>query len=274
MKFCLNAGHGQKNNGTFDSGAVSKSGFTEASETIEVVNILASYIKSSGNEVLIIQDGDLEDVTSQANDWGASYFISVHCNSAEDSSAHGIETFALSSGGQGDKLAHAVQSNLISATNLTNRGVKYSNFWVLRKTDMSAILTEIGFISNQNEENLMKDANWDIKVAKAIYKGICEVTGIKYVENQSNQLQGGIKKVKNLVIYLYPEDEGCAMNLARHLQCPCSFYPKQFTNDLFDLVENIIQVGGSSVNPKVKLITGNEFDDTMVSYLRFIGKIK
>jgi len=179
MKFALNAGHGQKNNGTFDSGAVSKSGFTEASETIEVVNILASYIKSSGHEVLIIQDGDLEDVTNQAN------FISVHCNSASDSSAHGIETFALSSGGQGDKLANAVQSNLVSATNLTNRGVKYSNFWVLRKTNMPAILIEIGFISNQNEESLMKDATWDIKVAKAIYKGISEFTGIQFVEEVS-----------------------------------------------------------------------------------------
>jgi len=185
MKFALNAGHGQKNNGTFDSGAVSKSGFTEASETIEVVNILASYIKSSGHEVLIIQDGDLEDVTNQANDYRADYFISVHCNSASDSSAHGIETFALSSGGQGDKLANAVQSNLVSATNLTNRGVKYSNFWVLRKTNMPAILIEIGFISNQNEESLMKDATWDIKVAKAIYKGISEFTGIQFVEEVS-----------------------------------------------------------------------------------------
>jgi len=186
MKFALNAGHGQKNDGTFDPGAVAKDGFTEASETIEVVNILASFIKSSGHEVLVIQDGDLEDVTNQANLWSADYFISVHCNSASDSSAHGIETFALSSGGQGDKLANAIQSNLISATNLTDRGVKYSNFWVLRKTDMPAILIEIGFISNQNEENLMKDSNWDIKVAKAIYKGISDFTGIKYVEGVVN----------------------------------------------------------------------------------------
>lgn len=189
MKFTLNAGHGKMNDGTFDSGAVAKNGFTEASETIEVVNILASFIKASGNEVLVIQDGDLADITNRSNTYLADYFISVHCNSASDSSAHGIETFALSYGGQGDKLAHAVQSNLVLATNLTDRDVKYANFWVLRYTDCPAILTEIGFISNQNEENLMKDSSWDIKVAKAIYKGICEATGIKFIDSNTSTIQ-------------------------------------------------------------------------------------
>lgn len=90
----------------------------------------------------------------------------------------------------------------------------------------------------------------------------------------SQVVEGGNNKVKNLVIYLYPEDSGTAENLARHLQCPVSFYPKQFTSDLFDLVENIYQVGGSAVNSKVKLITGNDFDDSTIAYLKFVGKIK
>lgn len=91
-----------------------------------------------------------------------------------------------------------------------------------------------------------------------------------------NKLENKIEvsKMKNLVVYLYPEDSGCAENLARHLQCPVSFYPKQFTSDLFDLVDNIYQVGGTAINPKVKLISGNDMDDSMVAYLKFIGKIK
>lgn len=84
--------------------------------------------------------------------------------------------------------------------------------------------------------------------------------------------EGG-KKVKNLVIYLYPEDSGCAESLGRFYKCPVSFYPKQFTNDLFDLVENVFQVGGSAVNSKVKLISGQDDGDTMVAYLKFIGKL-
>jgi len=83
-----------------------------------------------------------------------------------------------------------------------------------------------------------------------------------------------VKKVKNLVIYQYPEDKGTAECLAIHLQCPVAYYPKQFTNDLFDLVENIYQVGGSKVDPRIReVISGNDFDDSMVAYLKYVGKL-
>lgn len=92
--------------------------------------------------------------------------------------------------------------------------------------------------------------------------------------NNNNSNNNEVKsKVKNLVIYLYPEDSGSAMNLARHLQCPVSFYPKQFTSDLFDCVENIYQIGGSAIDSRVHLISGNDFDDSTVAYLKFIKKI-
>lgn len=93
--------------------------------------------------------------------------------------------------------------------------------------------------------------------------------------NNQQNIQKEIKKVKNLVIYLYPEDEGCAKNLAIHMKCPVAYYPKQFTNDLFDLVENIYQIGGSQVDSRIKkLLSGNDMDDSMVEYLKHIGKIK
>lgn len=114
---------------------------------------------------------------------------------------------------------------------------------------------------------------WD-QLLQAIDAKIVELKKpVPTIQSTIDNNQGVTKKVKNLVIYLYPEDEGSAMNLARHLQCPVSFYPKQFTSDLFDLVDNIYQIGGSAVNPKVKLISGTDFDDSTVAYLRLIGKI-
>ena len=179
MKICVNAGHGKRNNGVVDVGAVGATGYKEYIETKELADLVGAKLKSRGFEVLVIQDGDLYDITNKANDWKADYFVSIHCNAAT-AQAHGVETFALSPGGKGEQLAHAVHKFLLPATSLSDRGVKFANYHVLRETEMPAILTEVGFISNSKEEALMKDANWDNKIAESITQGICSFTGVTY----------------------------------------------------------------------------------------------
>ncbi len=199
MKIVINAGHGKLNSGGYDPGAIGQTGLQEATVTKRVAERVVRKLTERGVEAPFIQDGDLWDVSEFSNAQKADAFVSIHCDSVESTSAHGIETFCYKFGGTGEKIARAVQSALIETTGLTDRGVKEGNLHVLRETtDTPAILTEIGFISNLSEEALMNNDEWDEKVAEAIVKGLAEVFSMseKPVENQPE------KKIAEDDIYL------------------------------------------------------------------------
>ena len=179
-KIVINAGHGKKNIGTIDVGAVGVTGYKEYIETKELADLVSVKLKFNGIEILVIQDGDLWDVTNQSNSWKADYFVSIHANSFSSQSANGVETFSLATVGKGRQLAESIHKELIPATGLYDRGLKTANYHVLKETDMSAVLIEVGFLSNPKEEALMKDPVWDEKVSNAIAKGICNFLNISY----------------------------------------------------------------------------------------------
>jgi N-acetylmuramoyl-L-alanine amidase len=77
-----------------------------------------------------------------------------------------------------DKLAEAVQTELIKETGTKDRGIKTAGFYVLKHTDVTAILVETAFISNPEEEILLTTQEYQNKLAKAISTGILKSLGI------------------------------------------------------------------------------------------------
>jgi len=73
--------------------------------------------------------------------------------------------------------------NEYSKINRENRGVKQAGFLVLWKTAMPSVLTEIGFISNQEEANFMANENNHWLIAKAIFNAFSKYKG--HIENKS-----------------------------------------------------------------------------------------
>ena len=74
-------------------------------------------------------------------------------------------------------LAHAVQTELFSELSderprQKNRGIKQAPFIVLIGSNMPSILTEIGFISNPDDEKYYRNADAQNQVAEALYKGL------------------------------------------------------------------------------------------------------
>jgi N-acetylmuramoyl-L-alanine amidase len=57
-----------------------------------------------------------------------------------------------------------------------NRGVKKAPFVVLIGAEMPAVLTEVAFLSNPNEESLMKQAEHRQQIAEGLFKGIAKYT--------------------------------------------------------------------------------------------------
>lgn len=191
MKICIDPGHGQH-----DPGAVGIGGLYEKDVTLSMSKKIGQILQDSGFDVVYTRTNDqtgfplnqtdnLRRRVHIANNAQANLFISVHCNSASKSTAHGTETFVLSKGGQAERLADCIQAELIEATGLVNRGVKEANFLVLRETAMPAILVELAFISNPSEERLLRDPAWQDKAAMAIAQGIAKHTGRKLKEGKN-----------------------------------------------------------------------------------------
>lgn len=114
---------------------------------------------------------------SDANAWGADYFISLHTNASENASASGSEAFAYARGTPAFRLGEDILAGLAETTGLRNRGMKVRpSLYVLKKTTMPAVLVELGFITNARDAFLMRDRP-DL-FAEGIYQGILEFTGI------------------------------------------------------------------------------------------------
>jgi len=181
-KLTVNKGHGPKNNGTFDPGAIGPTGLKESTQNQEIGDLVIANMRRNGWQVLDIQDGDLDDVTDMSNAWVPQYFLSIHADSFSDPNAHGITTYVQALGGWGERIAREVQKEMILATGLTDRGVKVANLHVTREPNGPALLVECGFISNPKEEALMKDPKWDQTVSKAICRGLSRAVNVPYSE--------------------------------------------------------------------------------------------
>ena len=113
---------------------------------------------------------------SDANSWGADYFISLHTNASDIESASGIEGYAYARPSRAFSLGEDIVRALINVTGLPNRGMKVrTNLYVLRKTAMPAVLIELGFITNPGDASLMSEQ--PELFARGIYEGILSYLG-------------------------------------------------------------------------------------------------
>ena len=114
---------------------------------------------------------DLQARADAANASGADLFVSIH-NNAAGSSAHGAEVWRSQNDPLGQRFGLDVQNGLIDATSATNRGVQTANFYVLRWSNVPAVLAECGFISNSGERARLRTASYQNTVARGIADGI------------------------------------------------------------------------------------------------------
>ena len=161
MRVFLNPGHAP--NGDPDPGAVGF-GLKESDVAYSIVNLLSGYLVGAGVEVAgVLQSDSLTQIVNTANASGADYFISVHCNSANDPIAHGTETLVYNLGGEAEMLVICVQSQLVNTLGTADRGIKERpGLRVLNGTNMPAILIETAFISNAVDNGILRNEQDEI----------------------------------------------------------------------------------------------------------------
>ena len=83
-------------------------------------------------------------------------------------------------------LAEMVQSNMNSLGGTTDRGIKQAPFVVLKGANMPAVLVEVGFLSNPEEERLLADAAYRQQVANMLFQSLN-----RYRQRHASLIGGG-----------------------------------------------------------------------------------
>jgi len=177
MRILLDAGHGGDVAFGGDPGAIGIELTKESKTNLDVILMLGMILEQNGQEVLYTRTSDVYISPSQRtniiNSVQPDIFISVHCNSSDNPSANGIE--ALYRDDNDKDLAINIQTALVDATGLKNRGVKNDVNELHRKLavlsglpQVAACLVEIGFISNAIDFEMIKNTEL---IAGAIAQG-------------------------------------------------------------------------------------------------------
>ena len=178
---CIDAGHGGD-----DVGAILDKRY-EKDDTFEIAKLVKKYVEKQNVKVVMTRKKDktvsLEERCKIANTKRTDFFVSIHRNSAK--TGNGIEIWCNSSKREEDtNLANTILEKLQNTEIQKNRGIKYgtingenSDYYVLKNTNMTSCLIELGFITDEKDNQLLDSHKKEY--AKAIADGI-----IQTIENR------------------------------------------------------------------------------------------
>lgn len=179
----LDAGHGGH-----DPGAQNK-GTNEKDLTHKIAyTLMKGYFSNNAPDIKVYWTRTSDSYVTLANraafakSVGADAFISLHMNSATNTSANGTEVYysvsnnSSSFGGiNSQKMANLFKTQLVTDLKTQNRGTKTAAYYVLKHNTVPSILIELGFLSGNSDYSKLTDATFQQNAAKSIYTGIVKM---------------------------------------------------------------------------------------------------
>jgi N-acetylmuramoyl-L-alanine amidase len=211
-KIVIDAGHGGHDPGAIGRGGLQEKDLVlDVALRVERLvrsELGADVVMTRASDVFI----PLEERTAIANSKGADLFLSIHANSSRNPTARGIETYFLnfaqnphaeevaarenaispatlkdlqglvkaialnSKIDESKDFAASVQEALVSSLRpdyrIQDRGVHTGPFYVLIGANMPSVLAEIAFVSNPEDERLLKGQEYRERIAASLFEGV------------------------------------------------------------------------------------------------------
>lgn len=192
----IDAGHGGE-----DGGAVAPDGTMEKDINLSIALKLRSIFHQNGINVVMTRNSDTSicdegidtlkgrktsDMKNRLKIFNASsdnIIISIHQNKFEQSKYSGTQIFYSKNNPLSCKLAESIKSSVISNIQPENtRECKAAdkNIFLLYNSENPAVIVECGFLSNGDELKMLKNDEYQSKLALAIFDGF-----MKYYNNQN-----------------------------------------------------------------------------------------
>ena len=143
--------------------------------------LLRKQLEKAGYRVLMTRSRDefvpLKKRAEMANQARGQVLVSLHCNSAKNRLAKGVEIYYTQKtepwrAKKSKEMAQMVLSKILAETKAESRGIKDANFVVIKETKMPSILIEMGFLTNEEEQKRLKEPAYLEAMMQSVTSGL------------------------------------------------------------------------------------------------------
>lgn len=182
----IDPGHGGP-----DGGAVGEDQTSEKEIALSVAKKVTDYLQQAGAFVYLTreEDKDLaetdtkglsqrksEDIRNRLefiHEKEADFFLSIHLNAMESSRWRGAQTFYYPKFDGSKQLAKMIQGEIIrNLANTDRAALPINTMYLLKHAKVPGALVEVGFLSNKEERDQLKEEEYQYQLAGSIYEGI------------------------------------------------------------------------------------------------------
>lgn len=169
-------------------------GTTEAETNLKIAIKLQNLLEQSGATVILTRSDEnaIYDIDSKTlkqkkisdihnrvkigNESSADIFVSIHLNKIPQEQYWGWQCFYKEGNEQSINLAKSLQANLNEAIQKENHRVamKLDTVYIMKHVEIPISIVECGFLSNQEEEKLLLQDDYQNRLAWGIYNGIID----------------------------------------------------------------------------------------------------
>jgi N-acetylmuramoyl-L-alanine amidase len=186
--FVIDPGHGVRfpDGSPLNVGAVGPDGIAETAVTLAIGEALARRLRGAGARVVLTRSYahpyrvatdrrvDNRARAALANKLGATAFVAVHADGSLDRAKRGTSVFWLRPNSAA--LARAVRAHL-APLGLGESEFRPRDLAVTNEARVPAVLVEVGFVSNPEQERLLATPAFQQREAQALFDAIAEVFG-------------------------------------------------------------------------------------------------
>lgn len=185
----VDAGHGSP-----DDGASSSNGTTENEINLSIALKVQSLLEQTGATVILTRSdengiydldkttlkekkvSDIKNRVKIGNGSQADIFVSIHLNKIPQGQYWGWQTFFKKDNKRSEKLAILLQESLNESIQKENKRepLKIEGKYIVDHVEIPISVVECGFLSNVEEEALLKTEDYQEKIAWGIYAGIID----------------------------------------------------------------------------------------------------
>lgn len=175
-----------------DEGGVGYTGTKEEAINLAIVFKLQKLIEQSGAQTILtrVDENGIYDIDSKSirnkkvsdikervyigNESGGEIYVSIHLNKYTDSKYSGWQTFYQSSNENSKLLSEKIQNELNKNMYKENKRIPMAikGVYIMDKLNIPSVIVECGFLSNATEETLLKQDEYQNKLAWGIYLGL------------------------------------------------------------------------------------------------------
>ena len=161
-------------------------GIPEYVTNLEVSLKLRDALEALGATVVMSRETHDVDISNQQraimmNEAGCDLVLRIHCNGAENSSAQGIGLYIRKTGACAEESAQAAELLLpamVKATGAQSDGIfKRDTYTGLNWSEVPCILVEMGFMTNQGEDEKLNDPAYQALLVEGMVEGVVAYLG-------------------------------------------------------------------------------------------------